>query len=199
MSMNDKPRLIKFLSKADIFNQLNIVVTKNFKLYEFFNTVHYDKQFHPFNLSEEIAFNCLNSIILLQHIRDAINMPIIINSGFRSNLVNIAVGGVESSLHQFGTAFDVKISTDIFKHKFCLYLDSLINSRLLQSTYPNLKYIVYNSYIHVQYHTAKEYYNYNLKHPICSTYFNSVFYGKTKTISSLDSNFTPNGSQSSIF
>lgn len=46
---------------------------------------------------------------ILQPIRDAWKSPIIVNSGFRSEAVNKAVGGVKNSQHRLGEAADIKI------------------------------------------------------------------------------------------
>lgn len=45
----------------------------------------------------------------LQILRDAVNKPLYINSAFRSDAVNRAVGGVRNSLHLYGCAADVSI------------------------------------------------------------------------------------------
>jgi len=45
---------------------------------------------------------------ILQPIRDAWKSPIIVNSAFRSEQVNKAVGGVKNSQHRLGEAADIK-------------------------------------------------------------------------------------------
>jgi len=47
---------------------------------------------------------------ILQPLRDNIAKPIIINSGYRSPLVNVLVGGVQDSYHTFALAADIKIA-----------------------------------------------------------------------------------------
>lgn len=49
------------------------------------------------------------AIELLQPIRDAWKSPIIVNSAFRSEKVNAAVGGVKNSQHRLGEAADITI------------------------------------------------------------------------------------------
>lgn len=44
---------------------------------------------------------------LLQPIRDRLGLPIIITSGFRSPVLNKAVGGVANSRHLYGEAADI--------------------------------------------------------------------------------------------
>lgn len=46
---------------------------------------------------------------ILQPIRDAWRAPIVITSGFRSEQVNKAVGGVKNSQHRLGEAADIKV------------------------------------------------------------------------------------------
>ena len=46
---------------------------------------------------------------ILQPIRDAWNSPIVVTSGYRSEAVNKAVGGVSNSQHRLGEAADIKV------------------------------------------------------------------------------------------
>lgn len=48
---------------------------------------------------------------ILQPIRDKWGSPIIVTSGYRSEVVNKAVGGVRNSQHRLGEAADVKIGS----------------------------------------------------------------------------------------
>ena len=48
---------------------------------------------------------------ILQPIRDKWGYPIIVTSGFRSEAVNKAVGGVKNSQHRLGQAADLKIGS----------------------------------------------------------------------------------------
>lgn len=45
----------------------------------------------------------------LQPLRDKINKPILILSGYRSELVNQKVGGVNTSQHKYGQAVDIQV------------------------------------------------------------------------------------------
>ena len=49
-------------------------------------------------------------ISLLQKLRDYINRPIIVNSGYRCESHNEAVGGVENSYHTQGMAADIRVN-----------------------------------------------------------------------------------------
>ena len=45
---------------------------------------------------------------VLQPLRDHLGKPVVINSGFRSQAVNMAVGGTNNSQHMKGEAADIK-------------------------------------------------------------------------------------------
>ena len=45
---------------------------------------------------------------VLQPLRDHLGKPVVINSGFRSQAVNMAVGGAKNSQHMKGEAADIK-------------------------------------------------------------------------------------------
>lgn len=47
------------------------------------------------------------AVRVLQPLRDALGAPVIVNSGFRSEAVNRAVGGTSSSQHRSGQAADI--------------------------------------------------------------------------------------------
>lgn len=46
---------------------------------------------------------------ILQPLRDSLNLPIVISSGYRSPELNRAVGGVSNSEHMFGKAVDLTV------------------------------------------------------------------------------------------
>ena len=48
---------------------------------------------------------------ILQPIRDKWGSPIVVTSGYRSEVVNKAVGGVKNSQHRLGQAADIKIGS----------------------------------------------------------------------------------------
>lgn len=48
---------------------------------------------------------------ILDPLRGAFGKPIYINSGYRSNFVNVAVGGVSTSQHLLGCAADISASS----------------------------------------------------------------------------------------
>ena len=58
--------------------------------------------------------NAINNLTrlanLLEQVRKVINKPIIINSAYRSKIVNDAVGSKDSSQHRLGCAADFRVS-----------------------------------------------------------------------------------------
>ena len=63
---------------------------------------------------------------ILQPIRDAWKSPIIINSAFRSEAVNKAVGGVKNSQHRLGEAADITIGGKERNRKLFNFIQKLI-------------------------------------------------------------------------
>lgn len=77
-----------------------------------------------------IIKNLIRLADFLQSIRNELHLPIIINSAYRSNEVNEAVGGVSSSYHCKGLAADIRCD-DMDKlltvlHSHLMYIDQLI-------------------------------------------------------------------------
>ena len=77
-------------------------LTKNFNLSEFNK--------HNFALNETVLRNIQALANNLQVLRDEVNKPIKITSGYRSPEHNAKVGGVKSSRHITGEAADFKIA-----------------------------------------------------------------------------------------
>ena len=69
------------------------------------------------------------AIELLQPIRDAWRSPIIVNSAFRSEKVNAAVGGVKNSQHRLGEAADITIGSKERNKKLFNFIVKLINQK----------------------------------------------------------------------
>lgn len=65
---------------------------------------------------------------ILQPIRDAWRSPIIVNSGFRSEAVNKAVGGVKNSQHRLGEAADITIGGKERNRKLFNFIYKLIST-----------------------------------------------------------------------
>jgi len=58
---------------------------------------------------EEIGNLTFLAQLILQPLRDHLGVPIVINSAYRSLLVNTAVGGSKSSQHMKGQAADIRV------------------------------------------------------------------------------------------
>ncbi len=63
---------------------------------------------------------------ILQPIRDAWNSPIVVTSGYRSEAVNNAVGGVKTSQHRLGEAADIKVGGKDRNRKLFNFIYKLI-------------------------------------------------------------------------
>lgn len=63
---------------------------------------------------------------ILQPIRDAWRSPIIVNSAYRSEEVNKAVGGVKNSQHRLGEAADITIGSKERNKKLFNFINKLI-------------------------------------------------------------------------
>lgn len=79
----------------------------------------------------------------LQPLRNALNIPIQVTSGYRSPALNTAVGGAARSQHLTGEAADITINNDI----------TLLVSALLKAGIPFDQCIVYVSrgFMHISY------------------------------------------------
>lgn len=64
---------------------------------------------------------------ILQPIRDAWRAPIVVTSGYRSEQVNKAVGGVKTSQHRLGEAADIKVGGKERNRKLFNFIYKLIN------------------------------------------------------------------------
>lgn len=80
-------------------------ITKNFNLEEFV-----DSRIIIASLKPETIINLVLLAIELQKLRDKLNRPIVINSGYRTEAKNRAVGGVPNSQHLSGKAADVRLT-----------------------------------------------------------------------------------------
>ncbi|MGC3944584.1 MAG: D-Ala-D-Ala carboxypeptidase family metallohydrolase [Chryseolinea sp.] len=82
-------------------------LTADFHLSEF---LHSDKavRLGLDNTPDAIVLSSIRNFLApgMQHVRDLINVPILISSGYRSPQVNAAVGGARNSQHLLGQAAD---------------------------------------------------------------------------------------------
>ena len=85
---------------------------------------------------------------VLQPLRDEFNAPIIVNSGYRSQQVNKAVGGVPTSMHLIGCASDITTGNKEGNKK-------LFN--IIKETLPFDELISYGyRFLHVSYTTERK-------------------------------------------
>lgn len=95
---------------------------------------------------ERIISNLLQLCKSLDKIRSFDSLPLYISSGLRSPMVNYKVGGVPTSKHQFGLAADFVLHNQHRTKEFKLFLDSLLQSQIIQYYYFN-----YNkNFCHIQ-------------------------------------------------
>ena len=101
---------LNFRKKKEVEVSTSIITlddleTKNFKKEEWLKT--------NTGLDNTPALGVLNCLLhtsrKMQQIRDAINLPIEITSGYRSKLVNLKVGGSPTSKHMQGLACDFNV------------------------------------------------------------------------------------------
>ena len=83
----------------------NIKLSSHFLLAEFCNWKKYPQNIPTIQHIANMTYGCRQ---LLEHAREAIGCPIIINSGFRNSRVNAQVGGVRNSQHLQGCAADIR-------------------------------------------------------------------------------------------
>lgn len=71
---------------------------------------------------------------ILQPLRDDIKLPIMVNSGFRSEKLNKAVGGVSTSAHRLGYAADIRCPAykggDV--RQFCIYIEAFLKKNKIK-------------------------------------------------------------------
>ena len=84
-----------------------IRISKHFTLEEMCRT---SKPFDNTPNTQQVINLCFGVHNILEPLRNLLEKPIIINSGFRSEKVNKAVGGVPKSQHLQGLAADIRVS-----------------------------------------------------------------------------------------
>lgn len=89
-----------------------MLFTNHFKIYEFFQSTHANScpyRNMPVTPSElgSVITNLANLAFNLETLRSVYGRPITITSGYRSEYVNNAVGGVANSHHRKGLAVDI--------------------------------------------------------------------------------------------
>jgi hypothetical protein len=103
---------------------------------------------------ENLRLLCVN---VLQPLREIINVPIVINSGFRSFDVNAAVGGRFNSQHLEGKATDFVVHSMNLADVFNIILQKLSFDQLIYEfgNQPRLDRRVKAGWIHVSWNSDK--------------------------------------------
>lgn len=129
---------------------LNINLSEHFKLSEFIHTnVPNGIQSNIDYLREnfEVFLPRLRRLVnVLEKVRSFCGTPVCVTSGLRSPFVNLQVGGVRNSKHQFALASDIAINLKWDLTKIKLYLDGLCDSDYVDYYYINQQ----KKYIHIQ-------------------------------------------------
>jgi hypothetical protein len=107
-------------------------LTKNFTLDEFLTSTYYTPQQLSQYLSKEHKENIFLLSLQLQKIRDRVDLPLKITSGFRPPFLNQQVGGSPNSLHLSGKACDfTAFSKDDNKKVLKVIVDLIKEDKIL--------------------------------------------------------------------
>lgn len=117
-------------------------ISKNFNLKEFTKSATAKKLNIDNSKVPEYVKNNIKELVyqVLQPLRDYIDKPITINSGYRCLKLNAAVGGVPTSQHVQGQAVDIKV--DGMK-------PFEIAQAVLDLHLPYDQLILYNDFVHI--------------------------------------------------
>lgn len=77
---------------------------------------------------KEVAELLKLAVKILQPIRDKWGSPIVVTSGFRSEAVNKAVGGVKTSQHRLGQAADIKVGSKAQNKALFNFILKMVNN-----------------------------------------------------------------------
>lgn len=116
-------------------------ITKNFTLSEFIESDTADRLGIDNTPSEQAVENItLLCTKLLQPLRSLYGKPMYINSGYRCEELNKAVGGVESSQHRQGLAADVRCENPKALLSCLLSSGLMFDQAILYPTFLHLSY-----------------------------------------------------------
>lgn len=129
-----------------IMTYTDFPVTANFMFSEL---IHTNVEANNVPTDINVLFNLYESARKLQMLRDSVfNRPVHVKSGYRSFAVNKAVGGVRTSDHLKGLAFDIVVdglsSYDVFTKLFDydLHFDDLLFGQVI--CYPTFVHVSFN-------------------------------------------------------
>lgn len=127
-----------------------IKISKNFTLEELYaSSTATQRRIKNIPGTQEVV--CLTALTMniLQPLRDWWGQPIKIGSGYRSEALNRAVGGVSNSQHKKGQAVDLCIDGDLSKGKkwFNYIRDNLVFDQLIWEHNSKGSYWVHVSFV----------------------------------------------------
>ena len=114
---------------------------KNFRIQEFVCRCRCEMPAEARQNIEALVANVLDPV------RDEYGKPIYVNSGYRCEKHNKAVGGVPKSQHMLGQAADISVKSEKLKVKS--ELDELARIIVAQGRFDQL--IIYPTFLHVSY------------------------------------------------
>lgn len=94
-------------------------------------------------MPDEVLYNIQKLANQLQYVRDYLDEPIKVNSGYRSVSHNKAVGGSKNSQHILGKASDIVVKNISSKTLFDLMEDLIDKGEILQGGLG-----LYNTFVH---------------------------------------------------
>jgi len=109
-------------------------------------------------MPEEVYFNIVKLANQLQYVRDYLNKPIKINSGYRSPGHNKSIGGVKNSQHVLGKAADIVVSDLTPKIVYQLLDDLMSKGEILQGGLG-----LYKTFVHYDIRKTKARWDYSNK------------------------------------
>lgn len=117
-------------------------LTRSFKMSEFESSVTAKSKGIDNTVKDVLVSLSLENLCikLLQPLRDAVNYPITISSGYRTKTLNTLVGGSSTSQHMKGEASDIKISG---------FTSYQIASKVLSLKLPFDQMILYPTFCHL--------------------------------------------------
>lgn len=125
------------------------------KLTENFSKSEFDSK-DGAEMPNDVLMNVQKLAGQLQILRNNINKPITINSGYRSPEHNKDIGGVENSQHVLGKAADIKVKGISTRILAALIEDLINDGDMLQGGVG-----IYNSFVHYDIRKNKARWDYN--------------------------------------
>lgn len=121
---------------------MNDNISENFTYKEFEHSSKAEKSGIDNTIKHEYIRNNIKELVfqVLQPLRDKIEKPIIINSGYRCLKLNELVGGVPTSQHVFGQAVDFKVEG---------MTSYEIASAVMELYLPFDQMILYDDFVHI--------------------------------------------------